>query len=146
MSVSERMYEERYISRKDICEGQTTIKLACYDGRTGTIILPKSLLYFQTDVRPANIVHGSVKWFSSILILPKIHVPIGLLWFNGIDTPYALARPHISQAMLALHKICTVNGYGKGVATVIMRAMYETGAIMADEWNLIDSKKKLKHV
>ena len=141
-------------SQEEICEGQIELILgfpliSSFEPNI-KVVLPKSLRYLGIPIDgidvASSVIKGRTVWHPLFNERDIINFPIGLLHFNGIDTPYALALPHISQAMLAMHKICTVNGYGKGVAMTIMRAMYETGAIMADEWNLIDSKKKLKHV
>lgn len=120
-----RCMEVHYIhDLKDLREGQIAVFLCSrLTNNTANVIkLPKSVQFCLT---------GSV-----VCIAPLIR-PVGLLAINQGTTTFGSAISHVFRAMMAMHKICTVNGYGKGVATVIMRAMLETGAILADEWKMI---------
>ena len=129
-------------SQEEIHEGQTGLCLSwtILTSNARDIILPKSLRYLEIENLLSSTIQSlkqkRIVWFNDVITI-RVVFPPGLFRFKGYKTKYAIALPHISQAMLAIHKTFTVNGYGKDVATIIMRAIYETGAIYADEWNEI---------
>lgn len=139
MSVVELVYVR---SQEEIHEGQIGLCLSwdIIATKARDIILPTSLRYLEIEPKvfamPISLREKRVVW-SIDRHKPCVIFTPGLLRFQGCKTKYAIALPRISQAMLAMHKMCTVKRYGKDVATVIMRAIYETGAIYADEWNEI---------
>lgn len=73
----------------------------------------------------------------------QYRLPAGLLSLKRNVTMYGHAYIKIYRTMMAMHKICTVKGYGKNIATIIMRAMCETGPAYADEWAGLPKKIKI---
>jgi hypothetical protein len=102
-------------------------------------------VWFKGDKCPMRI-PSHIRFIDSIVLNydhdPNYRLPVGLLSKNGTKTAYGRAYFKIYYAMMAMHKICTVRGYGKNIATIIMRAMCETGPAYANEWAKLPKKIK----
>lgn len=112
---------------KDLREGQIAVFLSSIltSVPTNIIKLPKSVQFISMQSAVVNSAH--IIW------------PMGLLGCNARKTAYGEAIAHVFRAMMAMYKV-----FGKDIGKIMMRAIYETGAILADEWKMTGSNKKKK--
>lgn len=141
-------------SNEELREGQTAVGLsASFLCANSIITLPKTLHFVEipySSISNLDLKKRTYQYTHNTGTTTVI-LPVGLLYMNKhTEFPYIRARPHILRALYAMRKVCTARKYGKDVGNMIMRAIFETGPGLIEEWKraaglpIVPLPKKIK--